>query len=728
MSVAKIHGAEFPVRKIFSNDFNFRIPLYQRPYSWTTEEAGELLDDLISFIGLNSSQAIDALSPYFLGSVVLIKEESLPDAEVVDGQQRLTTLTILLSALRDTITTPKFASAMTDYLYEEGNPLEGNPNRYRITLRERDAKFFRSHIQDEGQIAELQSLNAGQLTDSRRNSRANALLYGDRLAKLPDEQRVRLAQFIVKNCLLVVVSTPDLDSAYRIFSILNDRGLDLSHSDILKSEVIGRISSDEQEAYNDKWEDAEEELGRDAFSDLFAHTRMIFRKAKAKETILKEFREFVVKKVAGSRKLIDDVLIPFSEAFATIQTASYESAAGAEQVNEMLKWLRRIDNTDWIPPAILYLARNRSDSNALHRFFTDLERLAAFLMICRYGINERIERYGRLLDGIEKGTDLYGAESPLQLSDDECRLFLKELNGDVYRQVPKRRLYILLRLDSALSDGSATYEHSVISIEHVLPQKPPADSEWCSWFPTQAERDHWVHRLGNLLLLNHRKNSSASNYEFEKKKTAYFTKGGISPFPLTTHAVQEDEWTVVVVERRQNELLDKLRQLWRLNVAIPVDDSEIESDERDDSDADEGATLRAYSLRLLTKRFGTPLKKISRILWSLEDESVVFSVQVSKEHNRKDYDYWFGLTRSTKESLEQHADARCAFTLANSQRVVLLPYGILAQNMNVLYTSPDKDGGVRHWHVRFQGKGNRLFLLLGPEKDDLDVTEYVLAD
>ena len=221
MTVAKIHGAEFPIRKIFSNDFNFTIPLYQRPYSWTTEQACELLDDLTEFIGPDTTVSTDDLSPYFLGSIVLIKGEGNPNAEVVDGQQRLTTLNILMAALRYTIQETAFSAAMTKYLYEEGDPIEGNPNRYRLTLRERDAEFFRKHVQDADQIVTLKNLDAGQLTDSRRNIQANALLYLTRLEKLADNQRVRLAQFIVKNCLLVVVSTPDLDSAYRIFSILN---------------------------------------------------------------------------------------------------------------------------------------------------------------------------------------------------------------------------------------------------------------------------------------------------------------------------------------------------------------------------------------------------------------------------------------------------------------------------------------------------------------------------
>lgn len=723
MTVAKIHGAEYPVRKIFSNDFNFTIPLYQRPYSWTTEQAGELLDDLLSFIGSDTSVSIDSLSPYFLGSIVLIKAESQPDAEIVDGQQRLTTLTILLSALRHTIEAKKFSDALTAYLYEEGDPLVGNPNRYRLVLRERDAEFFREKIQDDDAIGKLAKLNAGQLSDSQRNIRANALYFLKCLQEQPEQQRVRLAQFIVKNCLLVVVSTPDLDSAYRIFSILNDRGLDLSHSDILKSEIIGRISSDQQEAYNEKWEDAEEELGRDAFSDLFAHTRMIYRKQKAKETILKEFRQFVIKAVDDSRKLIDDVLIPFADALATIQTSSYESTAGAEQVNGMLKWLRRIDNTDWLPPAILFMARNRSDSTALHRFYVDLERLAAFLMICRYGINDRIDRYGKLIDAIEKDADLYAEDSPLQLSKAEAQAFVKELNGDVYRQVAKRRLYILLRLDSALSDGSATYEHNIISIEHVLPQNPTADSKWCEWFPSKDLRERWVHRLGNLLLLNHKKNSSASNYEFDKKKKSYFMKGGVCPFPLTTQAVKETEWTQEIVQTRQQELLAKLKDVWRINVELPVED-DVEETDTDDESASR-SDFHSEIIPQLKTKFGSDLEKQTRSLWATPDKSVLVSCQVSKDYDRKAFRYWFGLIRATKEALENHPQGYCAFGLGSAHRVLLFPFERLAIHLDKLNTSVEGDE-IRHWHVCLREDGDKMVLVLPPGEEDVDVSEFLL--
>lgn len=89
-----ITAQEQELNKIFSDDYLFEIPEYQRPYAWTTEQAAELLEDLIASMG--DGTPVENVSPYFLGSIVLIKDPSYPHTQVVDGQQRLTTLTILV--------------------------------------------------------------------------------------------------------------------------------------------------------------------------------------------------------------------------------------------------------------------------------------------------------------------------------------------------------------------------------------------------------------------------------------------------------------------------------------------------------------------------------------------------------------------------------------------------------------------------------------------------------
>jgi hypothetical protein len=174
-----------------------------------------------------------------------------------------------------------------------------------------------------------------------------------------------------------------------------------------------------------------------------------------------------------------------------------------------------------------------------------------------------VERYGRLLAAIEAGSDLYAENSPLQLDATERSDTLDRLRAEIYT-VTRVRLYVLLRLDSALSSGGASYDHPIITVEHVLPQNPASDSAWRTLF-SDDERAYWVHRLANLVLLSRRKNSEASNYEFDVKKEKYFkTKSGTSPFALTTQVLGEATWTPSLLGQRQSQLVDALAKLWRL--------------------------------------------------------------------------------------------------------------------------------------------------------------------
>ncbi|WOD37212.1 DUF262 domain-containing HNH endonuclease family protein [Nodosilinea sp. E11] len=563
----RIHGAEYPIEKIFCDDFVFSIPLYQRPYAWEIEQAEALLDDLLDFLG-DSNTPIDEISPYFLGSIVLIKTDGASQSEVVDGQQRLTTLTILLSVLREVVP-EKIAKELTKYIYEEGSWVRNTPNRYRLTLRERDEKFFRDYIQDEGGISKLIEKKDAILPDSQAHIRDNALHLLKRLQKLSEHQCIRLTQFVITGCLLVVVSTPDMDSAYRIFSVLNDRGLDLSHTDILKSEIIGKISPGQQEQYNRLWEDTEVRLGRGTFQDLFSHIRMIYRKAKQKDSVLKEVRLYV-EPSKNPAYFIDEVLCPTAQAYADIQDCYYESNQHAEAINTYFKYLNRIDNADWLPPAIAYLSKHRHQPDKLLTFFKDLDRLASGLMIQRADINQRMRRYSTLLTWIEEGQDLSQPDSPLHLTADECQAIIQRLNGPLYLET-KIRLYVLLRLDTYLSGGEAVYTLPRITVEHILPQTPRQDSQWLAWFPDEETRQGYVHRLGNLALLSGYKNSSAQNYDFETKKKKYFTgKSGVSPFAMTTQVLNTPEWTPKVIEKRQDELINSFKELWRLDEAVLV--------------------------------------------------------------------------------------------------------------------------------------------------------------
>lgn len=562
MAGANITGKEYPVHKVFSSDFVFSIPLYQRPYAWTTEEAGALLSDLMGYVEENA--LVSELNPYFLGSIVLIKEEN-PDADVVDGQQRLTTLTILLAVLRDALHEKgdaAFADNLTKSLYEKEDLILGTPNRYRLSLRELDRSFFKQHVQEQDGLQKLAALDGFSLSDSQKQIKGNAAYFQKELEKYSVERIRNLAFFLLTRCFLIVVSTPNIDSAYRIFSVLNDRGMDLLPTDILKSEIIGKMNGAAQAEYTKKWEEAEENLGRDAFRDLFSHIRTIYRKAKPQDTLLKEFRAHV-KATDDPAKFVDEVLTPYAAAFDTIRNANYQSAQNADEVNRLLVWLNRIDNFDWQPSAMAFFARHANKTPEIIEFLTRLERLAAGMMIRRADVNRRLERYARVVREIESGTILLPASS-LTLEAEEIVEILKMLNGDLYLQ-GKIRLYVLLRLDQALSASGAAYAPPKISIEHVLPQNPIPNSQWIQDFPDANQREQTVHKLGNLVLLNSSKNSQAQNFDFNKKKQTYFMpKGGITIFALTTQVLNEAQWTPQIIARRQTELINRLKSVWDL--------------------------------------------------------------------------------------------------------------------------------------------------------------------
>jgi uncharacterized protein with ParB-like and HNH nuclease domain len=576
MSKMTIHGSEYPIKKIFSDDFFFTIPRYQRPYSWTTEQSEELYQDLTRAVH-NFNGSVEELAPYFLGSILLIKAED-SHSEIIDGQQRLTTLTMLLSAIRSLLKSD-FAEGLTGFLCEKGNIITNTPRRYRLRLRDLDEEFFRTKIQDENGIEELKKLSDDGLSESQKNIRDNTLGFLRELEKLTQSQLQTLTQFIVNHCFLIVVavSAPDLDAVYRIFSVLNSRGMNLSYSDILKSEIITAIPLNEQDKYATKWEELQELLGSDEFETLFSDLRTIKSKQRLTRGMIEEFHEYVYPAHSSNpsaQEFIDNTLSPYAHALDNILKANYqygstpEAKANAKEINVMFKWLNQLDHQRWIAPTLFYFVKHhRYHQGLVVRFLKDFERLVASFMIRRIPPYKRIERYCDLLTAIEQEKDLFTPDSPLQLTNVERKETFRVLNGNIYNLHYMCR-YVLLRLDAYRAESGASYDFQTASVEHVLPQRPELDGEWYQFFPTKEILNKYVNRLGNLVLLSRGKNIKAENFPFERKKAQYFFANGLStPFVLTNDLRDTktySNWTPEVIEQRQRSLMNTLQKMWRL--------------------------------------------------------------------------------------------------------------------------------------------------------------------
>ena len=266
-----------------------------------------------------------------------------------------------------------------------------------------------------------------------------------------------------------------------------------------------------------------------------------------------------------TKVFVDQILYPYVDAYDIVKTSSYTATANAEKINNHLKWLNRIDNSDWVPVAIQFVIQHKSDSEYMLWFFEKLERLAAYMHICGLNINERIERYKLVLLALEQEHYLATPVSTVELSNDEKIQMLNVLQSDIYSLTARRRNHIILRLDSFLSDGAASYDSSILTIEHVLPQTVHEGSEWSELWPNEDVRKAWTHKLANLVPLNKRRNSKAQNYDFDKKKSAYFagTKA-VSSYVLTTQVLNEPQWTPDVILKRQNALLNVFKENWGL--------------------------------------------------------------------------------------------------------------------------------------------------------------------
>ena len=561
---SKITGKEYPLSKIFSKEFDYYIPAYQRPYAWSQEETETLFDDLYVFFKEEKNDN------YFLGSIVLIKDDDKPHADVIDGQQRLTTLTILISVIASRLSGNNRNNCIK-YLTEPGNDLEGLEPLPRLHLRQKDQKFFNSYIQNI-ELDKLVGLDSESLqNESQQHIRENCGLLINRLDSVfnkNEKEVTEFCKFLLTRCYLVAVYTPSQQSAFRVFSVMNSRGLNLMPIDIIKSDIIGQIPEKEQQMYTDKWEDLEIQTTRSGFNEVFTHTRMIFAKSKAKQNLLDEFRAAVLTKVSP-KELIDNILEPYSSAYTVLINKKYIAAKFAEQVNQYLFWLNKIDNADWMPSAIKFIAEHKDDSEYVLWFVKKLERLASYLHITAKDINHRIERYRLLLEEMEENPD-HSIDDPLasiELNNEEKEEFVKVLNSEIYLLTGKRRNYVILRLNEFVGDGAGKFdfEPNILTIEHVLPQTISAGTQWERLWPNEEDRKLWINKIANLVPLTRKKNSEAQNYDFDKKKDIYFKgKNGTTTYPLTTQVMNEKEWIPQTVEKRQKELMGIFILRWDL--------------------------------------------------------------------------------------------------------------------------------------------------------------------
>lgn len=551
----EIKSAKIKVMDVFKNWYI--VPSYQRHYVWEEDNINALLEDIKdNYLERNDEE-------YFLGSYIIQSKNDNND--LLDGQQRITTLFLLFAFLRDYERTEnQYRSEFQDYIYQGAKPMSGIKERVRLTyeIRGNVKSFINEFIIPTNSIIDKWEAIKEKANDSKENisiqHMCRALLC---FKKFFDENDtidiVQYVTFINTNMVMIYISADTLEDAFRMFSIMNDRGVKLSNADILKSSNLEVISDKkDMESYAREWEELQADLGND-FDRFLSYVRTLYVKTKAKLGLLEEYNKNIFK--TGKLKMGKD----FFESIKSYYNI-YNSIIQLDNNNnyEYCNLINVLNSgnlpTDWVPVIMSYYKKYKEQD--LTAFAKKLACKAIADMVCGESPTKRIENLNKIMPAIEDSSNPAELLSNTHLFAFDKELFLNNIQTDVYRKSYAKTL--LLMLEYMYQDNSIMHTYSFVSIEHILPQNPSPNSQWCADY-TDEERINNVDKIGNLCIIGRRKNTSLGNLDYQNKRKRYFEKN-IGNFARTLHIYNKfpNSWLPTDLKHNTDDTLLDIRKLF----------------------------------------------------------------------------------------------------------------------------------------------------------------------
>ena len=540
------------LKKIFSEEFWFIVPQYQRPYVWQEENIQELIDDL--YYAFENKQN----SEYFLGALVLKRttEKEFREYEILDGQQRLTTLCMMMAVIRDLIKKPQYKYTLSQMIYQEENELLKVPSRNRIKYNTRDKvkDFVKDYIIANGSTRKRDLVNYHEDTNISVSNMAKAISTMHTIFE-NKENLEAFAVFLLNNVLFIYVSTDNTEDAFRLFTILNDRGIPLSNADILKSINIGEIGEEDLDEYSKHWEYLEEKYHK-GFDRFLSFVRTILLKNKPSSNLLDEYEKNIYQKnILKKGKNTIDFLIELDGIYDKIIDLNDENLSN-EYKNLVTIMKLGLHSDEWIPTVLSYFLK--FEYYNLDEFIKKLEYKFVGDLMSNVSPSKRRENLNNIIKTIEivskENMDILFENR--ELFDIDKNIFRKNINGDIYGK--KYTKYLLLKMEYLMNDNSVYLSnYKEISIEHVLPQNPLKKSHWRRDF-TEEQRKLWTNKLSNLVLISNKKNVKLANLDFKKKKEEYL-KNRMDVFNSSKIFLDKSsKWDETNLRNRQNIMVNML--------------------------------------------------------------------------------------------------------------------------------------------------------------------------
>lgn len=611
----------------------FVIPVYQRNYDWKTENCKQLFDDLVKVIR-NDRRS------HFFGSIVSVYNPDGRNTEflVIDGQQRLTTVSLLLLAMytlmKNGIITPATAS-LSQQIYEDYLVDKWQPEETRIKLK--------PVKNDQRALKKLFENKKEHIRES--NLTANYNYFYERIQK----QEITIDELFDAICSLEIINITlnNEDNPQLIFESLNSTGLDLSEGDKIRNFILMGLPSKMQNAYYEKyWNRIEECTKYDVSSFIRDYLSTKQLSIPSQKRVYVNFKEYVELGGLETETLLNE-LLDYAKRYQVL----LNGGTSCKALNACIDRLNRLETTVTRPfflevlrlcdegsltieqvTEIFLMAENYLfrrticdlPTNALNKIFLMLHR-----EIVRYDgtENEYVEKFKYAL--------LSKKERSRFPDDDEFGAAFTE--RQVYLMNSKNKIYILERLENyGTAEDKDIYSHcddGTYSIEHIMPQH--LTPTWVRELGSDHEQIHelWLHRIANLTLTAY--NSKYSNSSFAEKKTMEngFEDSGIR---MNTYIAKKEKWTLAELEERSQYLRNRALEIWTFPATVfKPKEKQMDSYTLDDDEDLKGRIIARFSYKKTEQPVTSWVEMFQKVLQILyaEDKSIITKLAVSSDEN-----------------------------------------------------------------------------------------------
>ena len=555
-------------RQLMGNGLSYRVPQFQRDYSWDADEWDDLRLDIAALFGDEREPA------HYMGYLVLQSSDSR-SFDIIDGQQRMTTLSLLMLAAVSHLSDLAAPDIPEDPQNRRSQQLRSNYIGYldpvslvprsKLTLNRHNDRFYQNCL------VPLERLPQRGLNASEHLLRRAFNSFKDRIKDHCGEDGQSVARFVdgaVDKLFFTVITVTDELNAFKVFETLNARGVRLSATDLLKNYLFSVVSrggthDTEIRALEDRWEAIVGLLGSESFPEFLRVFWNSRHRLVRKSDLFKTIRDAIGDKAAAFELVRD--LDRQARVYADLRAP--ETGSWVPHERDSLTQLQMFNVRQ--PLAVLLAVFDRfaeSDRAGFGRFLRAIAMVSfRYNVICGRKSNEQEAMYNRIARDVSEGrvagvATAIEALRPVYPQDAEFRAaFAEKTLRTTNSRNKKLARFILFKLEEKLSGNSFEFESAKYDVEHVLPENP--DDERGQF--DEQQREVSTHRLGNMTLLESARNRELGNKGFADKRRVFLE----SEFAVTRKLAEEfDTWTMDRIRSRQGWMAKQATSIWQVSL------------------------------------------------------------------------------------------------------------------------------------------------------------------